>query len=51
MSVGDIKGSRRRFKILTRKGQAPKRPGHSTSEAIARERAFAARQAKSAAKK
>ena len=46
MSVGDIKGSRRRFKVRQQLGEAPTPKGRSVHESIARERALAARLAK-----
>lgn len=45
MSVGDIKGARRRFRIRQIKGHAPVPKGRSVSEIVAREREFAKRQA------
>jgi hypothetical protein len=51
MSVGDVKGFRRRMKVLAILGHAPKPSGLSVSESIAREREAAARAAKSAVKK
>lgn len=46
MSVGDIKGSRRRIKILKAEGHFPKKHGLSVSEMIIRNRTIAARMAK-----
>lgn len=51
MSVGDIKGSRRRANILKAKGHFPPRRGLSVSEYIERNRAIAMRAAKSAGSK
>jgi hypothetical protein len=50
MSVGDIKGARRRFKQRQRKGEAPKKQGLSTTQLIERNRRIAANQAKTAKK-
>lgn len=46
MSVGDVKGSRRRFKQREKLGHTPKRSGLSVSESIARNKEIALRQAK-----
>ena len=46
MSVGDVKGSRRRFKVAQQQGHAPRAKGRSVSESVARERALAQRLAK-----
>ncbi len=46
MSVGDIKGYRRRFKILKQLGHAPTPKGRSVGEAVEAARRAAARQAK-----
>lgn len=43
MSVGDIKGARRRFKDRQKKGHAPKKSGLNVAQSIARHRAIAAR--------
>lgn len=51
MSVGDVKGFRRRFKVLENKGHAPKRSHISVSESIARARLAAAREGIKGAKK
>lgn len=51
MSVGDIKGSRRRMKILRALGHFPPKRGLSVSESIDRNRRIAARMAKSAGAK
>lgn len=51
MSVGDIKGARRRFKQLERKGHAPRRTGRSVQEMIENNRRIAQRAAKTMAKK
>jgi len=51
MSVGDVKGFRRRLKTLEQKGHTPKRSHRSVSESIDHNRAVAARAAKSAKKK
>lgn len=50
MSVGDVKGSRRRFKALVAKGHAPRPAGRSVAHSIEREKAKAARIAKAAKK-
>mgnify|MGYP007089694368 CR=1 FL=1 len=46
MSVGDIKGSRRRFKQLRREGHAPRAAGVSVSVSIERARKLAAAEQK-----
>lgn len=46
MSVGDIKGARRRTKLLKRKGHYPKVPGLSVQALIQRNKDVAARAAK-----
>lgn len=52
MSVGDIKGFRRRLKIAERAGHAPRRDrGATVQESIARNRAVAQRMAKAASGK
>lgn len=51
MSIGDIKGARRRFKVRKAAGQAPKPAGLSVSAMIERNRQKAANQAKAAKKK
>lgn len=51
MSVGDVKGSRRRFKIRQIQGHAPKPSGLSVAQSIARNREVALRMAKSSAGK
>lgn len=50
MSIGDIKGSRRRAKILKAKGHFPPKRGLSVSEYIERNRAIAQRAMKAAKK-
>jgi len=50
MSVGDIKGSRRRIKQLRAVGHFPKRAGLTVAESIVRNRAQAARMLKAARK-
>lgn len=51
MSVGDVKGYRRRLKILRRMGHAPKKTELSVAGAIDRNRRIAARMAKAASGK
>lgn len=51
MSVGDIKGSRRRIKILKAKGHYPVAHNYSIAEAITRNRIVAARMAKASGAK
>ena len=51
MSVGDIKGYRRRFKARQIAGHAPRPAGRSVAESIERNRITAARMAKAAQKK
>lgn len=46
MSVGDIKGYRRRVKLLKRAGHFPKAPGMSVQALIQRGKDLAARAAK-----
>jgi hypothetical protein len=49
MSVGDNKGSRRRFKVRQILGHAPRPKGRSVAEGIQREREKALRMAKASA--
>jgi hypothetical protein len=51
MSVGDVRGARRRFRIRQINGWAPTPKGRSVSEIVAREREYAKRAAKVAAGK
>ena len=51
MSVGDIKGSRRRFKVRQINGHAPTPKGVSVSALIERNRKIAQRMAAAATKK
>lgn len=51
MSVGDIKGARRRFRIRQINGHAPTPKGRSAAELIERNRAIAARMAKALQKR
>lgn len=51
MSVGDVKGFRRRLKVLKHKGHLPKPSGISIQDAVAREKAIAAAAAKRGKKK
>lgn len=51
MSVGDIKGSRRRFKVRQLNGQAPVPKGASVATLIERNRKIALRMANAASKK
>lgn len=51
MSVGDIKGFRRRLKQAERAGHGSRRSGASVQESIARNRATAMRQAAASKKK
>lgn len=51
MSVGDIKGYRRRFKIRQINGHAPRPAGRSVAQSIERNRIIAARMAKAAGQK
>lgn len=46
MSVGDIKGSRRRAKLLKRAGHFPKAPGMSVQALIQRNKDIASKAAK-----
>lgn len=51
MSVGDIKGFRRRLKLRVVRGEAPKKAGYSVSELVARNKARAEKQARAMAKR
>lgn len=51
MSVGDVKGYRRRQKILRQAGELPKKSGLSVSASIERNRRIALNQQKAAKKK
>ena len=51
MSVGDVKGFRRRMKVLEAKGHTPKRTHISVADSIARQKAAADRLAGRSAKK
>ena len=51
MSIGDVKGSRRRFKTRRAEGHAPKPVGLSVSAMIERNRIKAANAQKAAKKK
>ena len=51
MSVGDIKGSRRRFKDKMKRGEGPARKGRSVAEGIAAEKRKALRMASTQGKK
>jgi len=51
MSVGDIKGARRRFREAQRNGHAPRPKGRSVADMIEKNRALAARAAKAAMKR
>ena len=46
MSVGDVKGFRRRLKVLKHKGHLPKPASGSVQESVAREKAAALAAAK-----
>lgn len=41
MSVGDVRGFKRRLRLLEQRGHAPKRAGLSLGESIARQKAQA----------
>lgn len=51
MSVGDIKGFKRRLKTLQKSGHAPRKQGRSVSESIEYNRRQAARAASAMGKK
>lgn len=50
MSVGDIKGARRRIKVLKQKGHFPRPASGSIAQSIAKAKELAARMAKAARK-
>lgn len=51
MSVGDVKGFRRRLKMLRHLGHLPKPSSQSVAESVAKERAYAAKLAAKGKKK